>query len=205
MNDEFSFISSVLINKDVSLWIKLWDNLKLPIIQDCVFTSSIYFSPQKYIELASKLTDEKTVVNSDLKVLLFIIACNYFETSYKLTERFSIYDDSERKNVNNEIIFNEGLEQQKKWLKEKKGNYKNIFQFLEKKLSNSEIEDWIFSYKPKTNSHQHKPNNIYNSEIKLLIEIYKEKLTESLSLNIQSFNLQKFNFYVDVIKEKMIK
>jgi len=201
LNDEFSFISSVLISKNVSLWIKFWDNLKLPIIQDCVFISSFNFSPQEYLQIIS-LIDEKTVIKSDLKVLLYIVAHNYFEASSNLTERFSIYEDSERKNEKNELFFEKGIELQKEWSKEKKKNYGNIIQSLKKKLSNSEIEDWIFSYKPRTNSHQHKPNDIYNSEIKLLTEIYKEKYTESLSLNIQSFNLQKFNFYVDVIKEK---
>jgi hypothetical protein len=202
LNHEFSFISSVLIRKDISIWIKFWDNLKLPIIQDCVFFSSFNFTPQEYLQLVSTLIDEKTVVKSDLKVLLFIVAHNYFETSNKLTERFSIYEDSERKNERNEQFFEKGIEQQKEWLEEKKKNYENIIQSLKKKLSNSEIEDWIFSYKPKINSRQYKPNDIYNSEIKLLTEAYKEKSVELLSLDLQSFNLQKFNFYVEVIKDK---
>ncbi|MDD3044408.1 MAG: hypothetical protein PHF33_02965 [Candidatus Delongbacteria bacterium] len=202
LNYEFSFISSVLIRKDISLWIEFWDNLKLPIIQDCVFISSLNFSPQEYLQLVSKLTDEKTFVKSDLKVLLFILANNYFETSNKLTERFSIYNDSERKNERNEQLFEEGIEKQKEWIEVKKKNYENIIQSLMKTLSNSEIEDWIFSYKPRTNSRQYKPNDIYNSEIKLLTETYKEKFVELLSLDLQSFNLQKFNFYVEVIKDK---
>ncbi|MBA4257920.1 MAG: hypothetical protein C0446_02070 [Chitinophaga sp.] len=202
LNHEFSFISSVLIRKDIPLWIEFWDNLKLPIIQDCVFISSFNFSPQEYLELVSKLTEEKTVVKSDLKVLLLIVAHNYFEASNKLTERFSIYEDSERKNERNEQFFEKGIEQQREWLEEKKKNYENIIQSLKKKLSNSEIEDWIFSYRPRTNSRQYKPNDIYNSEIKLLTETYKEKSVELLSLDIQSFNFQKFNFYVEVIKDK---
>jgi hypothetical protein len=201
LNHEFSFISSVLIRKDISLWIEFWDNLKLPIIQDCVFISSFNFSPQEYLQLVSKLTDEKTVVKSDLKVLLFILAHNYFETSNKLTERFSIYEDSERKNDRNEQFFEKGIEQQKEWLEEKKKNYENIIQSLKKKLSNSEIEDWIFSYRPRSNSRQYKPNDIYNLEIRLLTKTYKEKSVEHLSLDLQSFNLQKFNFYVEVIKD----
>lgn len=200
LNHEFSFISSVLIRKDISLWIKFWDNLKLPIIQDSVFVSSSNFSPQKYLQLIYKLTDEKIVVKSDLKVLLFILAHNYFETSNKLTERFSIYEDSERKNERNEQFFEKGIKQQKEWLEEKKNNYENIIQSLKKKLSNSEIEDWIFSYIPKANSNQYKPNDIYNSEIKLLAKTYKEKSVEHLSLDLQTFNFQKFNFYVEVIQ-----
>lgn len=202
LNQEFSFISSVLIRKDISLWIEFWDNLKLPIIQDCVFISSFNFSPQEYLQLVSKLTDEKTVAKSDLKVLLFIIAHNYFEASNKLTESFSIYEDSERKNERNEQFFEKGIEQQKEWLEVKKKNYVNLIQSLKKILSNSEIEDWIFSYSPRTNSRQYKPNDIYNSEIKLLTETYKENSAELLSLDLKVFNLQKFNFYVEVIRDK---
>lgn len=201
LNHEFSFISSVLIRKDISLWVEFWDNLKLPIIQDCVFFSSFNFSPEMYLQLVSKLTDEKTVVKSDLKVLLFIVAHNYFETSNKLTERFSIYEDSERKNERNKQFFDKGIEQQKEWLEKKKKNYENIIQSLKKKLSKSEIEDWIFSYRPRTNSRQYKPNDIYNLELKLLTKTYKEKSAELLSLDLELFNLQKFNFYVEVIKD----
>ena len=188
LNHEFSFISSVLIRKDISLWIEFWDNLKLPIIQDCVFVSSFNLTPQEYLQLVDKLTDEKTIIKSDLKVLLFIAAQNYFETSNKLTERFSIYDDSDRKNERNEQFFEKGIKQQKEWLEVKKNNYENIIQSLKKTLSNSEIED--------------KPNDIYNLEIKLLTETYKEKSVTLLTLDLQSFNLQKLNFYVEVIKAK---
>lgn len=202
LNHEFSFISSVLIRKDISLWIEFWDNLKLPIIQDCVFISSLNFNPQEYLQLVFKLTDKKIVVKSDLKVLLFILANNYFETSNQITERLSLYEDSERKNEKNEPFFAKGIEKQKEWIEVKKKNYENIIQSLKKTLSNSEIEDWIFSYSPRTNSRQYKPNEIYNSEIKLLTETYKKKSVDLLSLDLQSFNLQKFNFYVEVIKDK---
>jgi len=202
LNHEFSFISSVLIKKDIFLWIEFWDNLKLPVIQDCVFHSFFNFKPQQYLQLASKLIDEKIVVKSDLKILLFIVAQNYFEASYKLTERFSIYEDSERKNERNEYIFEKGIEQQKEWIEEKNKNYESIIQCLKKKLSNSDIEDWIFSYKPRVNNRQFKPNDIYNYEIKLLTETYKAKTVELFSSDLQSFNLQKFNFYVEIVKER---
>lgn len=202
LNHEFSFISSVLLKKDISVWIEFWDNLQFPIIQDCLFISSINFSPQEYLQVISILTDKNTVVKSDLKVLLLILAHNYFETSNKVTERFSIYEDSERKNERNDQFFDEGIEKRKEWLKVKKKNYENIIQSLKKTLANSEIEDWIFSYGPRTNSRQYKPNDIYNLEIKLLTETYREKSIGLLSLDLQSFNLQKFNFYVEVIKDK---
>jgi hypothetical protein len=202
LNHEYSFISSVLIRTDISLWIEFWDNLKLPIIQDCVFNSSFNFTPQLYLQLLSNLIDDRIIVKSELKVLLFIVAQNYFEASNKLTEHFANYENSERKNERNEQIFQIGIEQQKEWLEEKKRNYENIIQSLAMKLLSSEIEDWIFSYKPRINSQQFKPNEIYNAEIKLLTETYKAKAVEFLSSNLQSFNLQKFNFYVEVIRDK---
>ncbi|PKP03592.1 MAG: hypothetical protein CVU11_07550 [Bacteroidetes bacterium HGW-Bacteroidetes-6] len=202
LNHEYSFISSVLIRTDISLWIEFWDNLKFPIIQDCVFNSSFNFKPQLYLQLLSNLIDDRTVVKSELKVLLFIVVQNYFEASNKLTEQFSNYENSEIKNERNELIFQLGIEQQKEWLEEKKRNYENIIQSLTKKLTSSEIEDWIFSYRPRINHQQFKPNEIYNSEIKLLTETYKEKAIEFLSSDLHSFNLQKFNFYIEVIRDK---
>jgi hypothetical protein len=202
LSHEFSFISSVLIKKDIFLWIEFWDNLKFPVIQDCVFHSFFDFDPQQYLQLVSKLIDEKVALKSDLKILLIIVAKNYFKASYKLTERFSLYEDLERKNGRNEHIFEEGVKQQNKWLEEKKKNYECIIQSVQSKLSNSDIEDWIFSYKPRVNNRQFKPDEIYNSEIKLLTETYKAKAIELLSSGLQSFNLQKFNFYAEIAKEK---
>lgn len=202
LKDDVSFISSVLIKKRLTLWIEFWDNLKYPIIQDCVFTSAFDFIPQTYIELANMLADDSTAVVSDKKVLLLIIAQNYFKISIKLTERFSVYSETERKSDENKSFFEEGFNLQKQWLATKVTNYKTLIQTLTKQLSNEEIENWIFSYKPRTNCVENKSNKIYDSEIKLLATAYKGHPVELSSLNIQSFNLQKFNFYIDVIKEK---
>src|ERR1035437_2737738 len=201
LNSEFSFISSVLIKKDISIWIEFWDNLQLPIIQDCVFHSFFNFKPQQYLQLVSELTAEKTAIKSDLNVLLLIALQNYFKASYKLTERFSLYEESERIKEENKHIFQEGHKYQKEWLDEKEKNYGSIILTLQKKLSKSDIEDWIFSYKPRINNRQNKPNEIFNSEIKLLTETYKNNSAKPLSSDLQSFNLQKFNFYVETIKE----
>lgn len=205
LNSEFSFISSVLIKKDISLWIEFWDNLKLPVIQDCVFLSLFNFKPKQYLELISELIAEKTVVKSDLNVLLLIAAQNYFEASYKLTERFSLFEESERRNEENGHIFEEGIERRKEWLEEMKSNYESIIQSLQRKLSKSDLEDWIFSYKPRETNRHFKPNEIYNSEIKLLTETYKSIIVEFSSSDLQSFNLQKFNFYVEILKESKDK
>ncbi|EKJ86150.1 hypothetical protein LEP1GSC017_0003 [Leptospira meyeri serovar Hardjo str. Went 5] len=201
LNHEFNFLSSVLIRTDIFLWIEFWDNLNLPIIQDCVFFSLFDFPPDVYLQLVSTLTDKEVFIKSNLKVLLLILAHNYFEASNKLTQRFSIYEDFERKNERNAYIFEKGIEKQKEWLEERKINYEILIQKLNVKLSNSEVEEWIFSYKPRTNNRRFKLDTIYNSEIELLTETYKKKSTNRLSFDLESFNLQKFNFYVKVIKE----
>ena len=83
---------------------------------------------------------------SDLSVLLLIVSRNYFKASNKITERFSIYEDTGRKNERNKELFEEGAVQQKEWFDIRVKNYDVIIQSLTKKLSDSEIEDWIFSY-----------------------------------------------------------
>ncbi|KAB1064073.1 hypothetical protein [Salibacter halophilus] len=201
LNHEFSFISSVLIKKDVSLWIEFWDNLKLPIIQDSVFHSLSDFRPHQYLELVNELVNKKKSFKSKLKVLLFILAKNFFDASLRLTERLSIYESPERKNERNKQFFHKGVKQQKEWNKEKKQYYDKIIKLLKKQLSNSEIEDWIFSYKPRTTNRQFKPNKIYNSEIKLLTKTYR-KNSGLLKPDFRSFNLQKFNFYIEITQKK---
>ncbi|GBF44522.1 hypothetical protein LPTSP2_38250 [Leptospira ellinghausenii] len=205
LNSEFHFISSVLIRTDILLWIEFWDNLKLPIIQDSVFSSSYTFIPKAYLQLIAALTENRVKVKSDLKVLLFIVSKNFFKNSVEQSNRFLIYEDNERKNEGNYFIFEKGLEKRKEWLEEKRNNYEILVQSLVLILSNSEIEDWIFSYKPKRNNSQFKQDANYNSEIELLIVTYKRKFNGQLNFELEAFNLQKFNFYVEVAKEKEYK
>ena len=202
LNKEYSFRSSVLIKNDISLWIEFWDNLKFPIIQDCVFHSFFDFKPQQYIELVSILVSKKT--KSDINVLLLIIAKNYFQASYKLTERLSFYEEEDRIKVDNKHFFEEGQKFHKEWLNEKPKYYKALIENLQTKLNNTDIESWIFSYKPRINNHQ-KHNEIYNSEINLLTSIYKSYCNQSISFDLKSFNLQKFNFYVDIVRDSKNK
>ncbi len=201
LNSEFSFISSVLIRLDISLWIEFWDNLNLPIIQDCVF-HGFNFKPKQYVQLVAELVKEETIVKSDLKILLLIVAQNYFDSSFKLSERLSLYEEQDRRNDKNKYLFDEVTELQKDWIDEKKINYEIIIKSLKKKLSDSDIEDWIFSYKPRNNSRHYKSNALYNSEIELLSETYKKATIELLNSNMQKFNFQKFNFYVEVLRDK---
>lgn len=204
LNKEYSFRSSILIKNNISFWIKFWDNLKQPVIQDCIFHSFFNFEPKQYLQLVSSLIDKNTITKSDLNVLLLIVAQNYFSASYNLTEHFLIYEDSERKNKKNEFLFKLGIKEQKKWTGEKKKNYETLIISLQKKLPKSDIEDWIFSYRPKV-INNYKPNEIYNNEINLLIEIYKERFDGVYNIKLNSFNLQKFNFYVEILKEQQDK
>lgn len=201
LNNEFSFRSSVLIKNDISLWIEFWDNLQLPIIQDCAFYSFLYFKPKHYLKLVNVLASEKIKVKSDLNILLFIVAKKYFETSYKLTQRLFFYEDKNGMKVENKYFFEKGQKYHKEWLKEKPDYYKKLIKDLQIRLSNADIEDWIFSYKPRIINNSYKPNEIYNSEINILTNVYKSYCTQLVDFNLQSFNLQKFNFYVQVVRD----
>lgn len=204
LSEELAFRSSVLIEKienDMLLWIEFWDNLKFPIIQDG--TLYLYFNskPKQYLKLINVLVSKKIELKSDIKVLLLIIAKNYFETSYKLTERLSIYEEKDRINENNKHFFEEGQRYYSEWLEEKPNYYKEFIENLIGNLPNPDIEDWIFSYKPRINNWHYKQNEIYNSEIKLLTDTYKSCRTSSINFDMQEFNFQKFNFYVQIIKD----
>lgn len=202
LNQEFSFRSSVLITNNKLLWIEFWSNLKLPVIQDCVFHSFLYFKPQQYLRLVNALVSGKIILESDLNVLLLILAKNYFDASYRLTERLAFYDNEDKITPENRALFKEGQVYYKKWLEEKKIYYKNFIEDLHTHLNQNDIENWIFNYKPRiNNSPTYKPNEIYNSEIELLTSIYKSYYNQSTDFDLQSFNLQKFNFYVGILKE----
>jgi len=205
LNQKYNFISSVLIKNDKLLWIKFWDNLKFPIIQDCTFHSFINSKPQQYLELINVLVSEKVKLESDINVLLLIVAKNYFETSYKLTEKLSLYEDEDRKTTKNEHFFEKGKEIYREWLEEKNNYYKEFIENLQKKLNNADIDDWIFSYKPRIINSTYKPNDIYNLEIELLINTYKSCYNKPENLDFQLLNLQKFKFYVEVVRDSKDK
>jgi|GEM_PF-2192425 len=203
LNEEFSFRSSILIKNDLLLWIKFWDNLKLPILQDCAFTSFFDFNPQRYIEVADALVSDKIKVKSDLNFLLLLVAKNYYDASFRLTEKLSFYEDEDRIKPEKENFFKAGQVYYAKWNKEKSGLYSKLIKTLQLKLNNIHIEDWVFSYKPrgKNNNNINKSIELHNTEISLLTEAYKSSFIISEEFSFESFNLPKFNFYVQVIQE----
>lgn len=198
LNEEFSFRSHLLLKNNVPLWVEFWDNLKFPVIQDCAL--HFFFNPDKYIEIIKELTAKDTT--SDTSILLLIVIKKDFSASYKSTERLSFYGEKERMNEGNKYLFDEGKKCYKEWLTQKEKYYKEIFQNIQVKMDYAVIEDWIFSYKPITNR-PHKSNEIFNEEIDLLKHVYKsiDFSSRELNFDFKSLNLQKFNYYVDIIKE----
>lgn len=202
LNTEFSFKSAVLLKNDPEIWLEFWDKLKYPVIQDCVYHSHPSFTPNKYLELFEAITSQKTKTESDSKLLLGITAKSYFDASIKLTEQLSLYNEDERVNDLNRSFFEEGRKCNEEWLGKKEDYYDLIIKKLKLCLDNSEIEDWIFSYKPKIDiNNTNKLINIYNSEIELLTNTFKAISSEYKDFSLENLNLQKFNFYTNIIKE----
>lgn len=203
LNEEYSFKSEVLLKNDLLLWIEFWDNLNLPIIQDCMFTYCFESQPHRYLEVVNILVSRKINIKSDLNFLLLLIAKNYFDSSFKLTERLAFYEEEDRIKTGNESFFKAGQQYYKEWLIEKPNLYSILIKDLQIQLKYTDIEDWIFSYKPrrKNNNHFNKSIELYNTEIELLTDVYKSSfvLLEDFSLHL--FNLQKFNFYAELIHE----
>ena len=203
LNDEYSFRSAVLIKNDMLFWIEFWDNLNLPIIQDCMFNYFFESQPQLYLQIVDILVSHKLNIKSDLNFTLLLIAKKYFDASLKLTERLSFYEGVDRIDTENESFFKTGQLYCKEWLTEKPNLYSKLIENLQRQLKHSDIEDWIFSYKPrkKNNNHFNNSIQIYNTEIELLTDAYKSSFVLLDDFSIHSFNLQKFNFYAELIDE----
>lgn len=203
LNEEYSFKSEVLLKNDLLLWIEFWDNLNLPIIQDCMFTYFFESQPHRYLEVVDILVSRKINIKSDLNFLLLLIAKNYFDSSFKLTERLAFYEEEDRIKTGNESFFKAGQQYYKEWLIEKPNLYSILIKNLQTQLKYTDIEDWIFSYKPrrKNNNHFNKSIELYNTEIELLTDVYKSTFVLLEDFSLHSFNLQKFNFYAELIHE----
>lgn len=199
LNREYSFKSQLLFKKNISLWIKLWDNLQLTIIQDCIFQTLHPFDPKKYLELLHILTSKKVNIGSDLNILLLIFARNFFEKSRRLTEQLAFYENTDRITPTNEFLFVQGQKCYKEWLLERPKYYEEFIKTLVDQTKSSEIQDWIFSYKPNVNDSQ--LGKLYNEELELLTNTYKLHFKHKEDFDQDSLNLQKFNFYVDLIKD----
>lgn len=190
---KYSFISTVLLKNNLQLYLKFWDNLEMPVIQDSALNDS-GFTPNIVLNLIKEITSNDYKLKSNLKILLYILVRNYFEKSIRLTEKLSVYEDNSRKSQGNKKIFELGKKYYAEWIGEKEGNYKKIINLLRNKMSDSEIEEWIFSYKVFA-------NNIRSLEIELLQKAYKQQHSNKLNLNdLDELNIEKLNFYIEINK-----
>ena len=208
LNDEYSFKSNLLLDKDISNWILFWDKLKIPLLQDVVF--HYIDNVDDYLKIAKALINQKSnITNSNPSRLSFIILKNFFESSIKINERLSFYQNNERLNNLSEYekdnsIITKGKIAYNNWQLKRDGIYVEIVNSLKEVLSVQEIEEWAFSYKPKS-SPKNEYTDTYNLELTLIQKAYKsisESLTKADRLKglEKDFSLQKFNFIISEIK-----
>jgi hypothetical protein len=145
LNNRYSFISSILLHTDVSSWVRLLDNLKLPVIQDCAFHGIM--CPDQYVDIINMLVSQKDTLKSNFTYLVLIVLKHFFETSIRLTERLAIYDDEERIQYQDRKFSDEGKRYKETWENDKIEYYKRKFFMLNGNIARSDIEELIFSYK----------------------------------------------------------
>lgn len=200
-DDEYSFRNIVLFSKDKNLWLKFWDNLSLPIIQNVVF---IYFdSPFEFLPIVKTLNNQKNNISSSPKHLALILLNNLFACVKKTQENLSFYVNEERnKNLSiyerDEELLNSGKTLYEKWSEERKNIYPEIFKNVSTILSYDEISEWVYSYVPREINSTNNYNKLYNEEIEILVNAFNTHFSDisiedrinSLYLN---FNLPNFN------------
>ena len=208
-NNKFSFKSSVLIEKKLSLWIYFWDKLKLPLLQNIPFHNIQY--PKDILNIAKELVKQKDKIKSNQSHLACILLNNLVGNSLKVTEALSFYDNDERIQSltpfeKDEEIIENGEKAFNEWKEEKTKIYKEIINILSEILSYEAIEEWAFSYKPRSSPQNHFTDQ-YNVEVKNVIAAFFDysniksfdKKIEEVEYN---FNLQKFNFLVTQLNEE---
>ncbi len=205
-NDEFSFKSVILFEKDIAAWVLFWDNLKLPILQDIPF--HYYQYPKDILNIAKEIVKQKPKITSNISHLACILLKNLFESSLRVTERLSFYSNDERLESisqfeKDETIIASGKKANEEWVVENKEIYKEIINVLKEVLSSKDIEEWTFSYKQRS-SPQNQYTDHYNSEIEIIVDTYSSHVkTLSIDKKIEglkdNFSFQKFNFVISEI------
>ncbi|KAA6317029.1 hypothetical protein EZS27_032754, partial [termite gut metagenome] len=101
-------------------------------------------------------------------------------------------------------LIEEGKVAGQKWEEDKIKLYQDILALIKDNVNQADIEEWIFSYKPINNGNRNHQKNFHNSEISILTNAYKSIGVNKLDFNeIQnSFNLQKFNFYTELLLDR---
>jgi hypothetical protein len=194
------------------LWLKFWDKLKYPILQDVSF----YYiqSPENILNISQELVKQKKTVVSPPKHLAFLLLKNTFASSLRVQENLSFYMDEERvkslsEHERNNDILTKGKDVYDLWVNERENIFPNIIKILLEIITLEEIEEWIFSFQPRLPIKSNY-DTIYNSQIDLLKKAFKyhiAKISFEIQINnaTKNFNLQKFNFLVVQVDDKTPK
>lgn len=201
LNEEFSFKSSLLFEKSIPIWIQFWDNLKYPVLQDIPF---IHRYPFDIIEIAKRLK-ESAIESKEKSHLACILLKNSFETSISATNYLSVYTDEnviKSFSEQDEAFINKGKKELNEWQERKQNYYNELFSMLSSILGISEIEEWVFSLKPRSTP-QNKYTEQYNGEIQAVVNSFSTYINTHPQSDIviaENFNLQKFNFLISQIQ-----
>lgn len=208
LNEKYSFKCAVLLEHNISLWVKLWDNFGTAIMQDAAL-SIPGFDPHDLLAIADQLVQGHRH-NTPLQYLILLLGKNLFDTSLRTRQRLSFYSDDQQShhlvqsNPNVAVIIAEGQEAQKQWESERKGLYVNFFNTIKPVADRKVLDEFIFSLK-----HRSQPANThtdaYNEEIDMVIEAYRSIFMSGSKVDLsdlqEHFNLEKFNFYVSAYQE----
>ncbi len=210
LNESYAFRSSVLFEKNLTTWLEFWINLKLPILQDLPFHYIQY--PADILNISKELVKNKNKLEQKGNYLFFILLKNLFESSIKISNTLSFYNNDERLSALtasqiNTALIELGKNAYNDWQIEKENIYKEIILTVSEVVPNEEIEEWVFSYMPKSTQNEY--TKIYNTEISSLVSSYEEvqnnisidKLIDRSNIN---FNLQKFNFVINKLNSSNV-
>lgn len=200
-NDEYAFKNRVLLERSVALWVKFWDNLKLPILQDIPF---IYIENPSYIkDISRELVKRKDSINTNPKHLAFILLNNLFENVLRVQENLSFYIDSEKISALSQFerhdkILTKGAELYALWEDEKITIYSQTFQSLLEIVSIDEMSEWVFTYSHRSTI-RGDYDAAYNTEVDRLVTAFNPYIgRDTFESQIQhidnNFNLRKFDF-----------
>ncbi len=200
-SEEYSFRNNVLYKKDLSRWIEFWDNLKLPILQDIPF----YFkTPHDILIITDAVIKNKEILKSNTSHLACILAGAFFDNILKITENLIFYTDDEKLKSISKFQYNEelvikGKELAINWNNEKVKLYSSFMSKITDLLTFGDIEEWVFSYKYRT-APQNEYTERYNLEVDTIISSFSEIAKNDTEIK-RNFNLQKFNFYANVLRD----
>lgn len=209
-NRENGFKNSVLLSKNLGLWVKFWDNLRWPILQDIPFHYVKY--PENFLTIAEELVRQKELVlKTSPQHLACILMKNYFDFMVRVQETISFYDNDDRIKDLSEYerqddILLKGKDIYNSWQVEKLTIHQHFMASISKLLTIDEIGEWVFSYTPREFGNRNY-GDIYNTEIETITKAYgiyavKQSIEEQIINLDVDFNLQKFGFLMSLLQDK---